>query len=151
MRTFDTIEIATDPAAVYRAAAEILHWPAILPHYRWVKILAEKNDGALVEMAARRGWIPVRWTALQRCEAGGREIHYLHTGGATRGMQVVWELVPTEIGTQVTIIHDLTLDTPVIRWWIGKLIVGQFFVHYIAGRTLRAMKRHLEEEICGEQ
>jgi len=150
MRTVDTIEIAADPDAVYRAAQQIERWPAILPHYRWVKLLGTEAEGVRVEMAAKRGWIPVRWEAIQRCEEMQRRIHYRHTGGATRGMRVVWEINPAESGTRVTLIHDLTLETPVVRWWIGKMIVGHFFVHYIATRTLRVMKRLLEEQACAE-
>lgn len=150
MRTVDTIDIAADPSAVYRVAQEIERWPIILPHYRWVKLLGAEAEGVRVEMAAKRGWIPVRWEAIQRCEETQRRIHYRHTGGATRGMQVVWEIDPAERGTRVTLIHDLTLETPVVRWWIGKLIVGHFFVHHIATRTLRVMKRLLEEKACAE-
>lgn len=146
MRTIDTINIAADPVAVYRTAADIQQWPVILPHYRWVKPLAELTDGILVEMAAKRGWIPVRWEAVQRCDDAGLRIHYRHTGGATKGMSVVWEIEATTTGTHVTLIHDVTLDTPLIRSWIGKMIVGHYFVHYIASRTLRVMKEHLEEE-----
>lgn len=151
MRTIDIIDIAVDPAAVYRTAAEIQRWPAILPHYRWVKILGEQTGGILVEMAAKRGWIPVRWEAVQRCDAVRHRIYYRHTGGATKGMEVFWEIDLTTTGTRVTLIHDVTLDTPLIRSWIGKKIVGHYFVHYIANRTLRVMKEYLEEGACAEQ
>ncbi|HEX2949038.1 MAG TPA: SRPBCC family protein [Armatimonadota bacterium] len=152
MQTVDTIEISADPAVVYRTASDILHWPDILPHYRWVKVLIEQSNGSLVEMAAQRGWIPVRWTAVQRCDAEKRRIHYRHIGGATKGMGVRWELTPTATGTHVELIHELTLDTPIIRSWIGKIIVGRYFVHYIASRTLHVMKYYLEEERpCVEQ
>ncbi|HEY3417620.1 MAG TPA: SRPBCC family protein, partial [Armatimonadota bacterium] len=137
---------------VYQAARDIRRWPAILPHYRWVKILGEQAEGTLVEMAAKRGWIPVCWTAVQWCEADQRHIHYRHTGGATQGMQVVWEIAPSAAGTRVMLIHDLTLDTPIVRSWIGKMIVGHFFVHHIACRTLNVMKQLLEKEnACVEQ
>jgi len=152
MHTIDTIDIAVDPAVAYRFAAEILRWPAILPHYRWVKILGEQPDGILVQMAAKRGWIPVRWEALQRCDARRRRIHYRHTGGATKGMDVVWEFEATAMGTHVTLIHDVTLDTPIVRSRIGVMIVGHYFVHYIASRTLCVMKAYLEKEkVCAEQ
>lgn len=151
MQTIDHIDIAVEPAVVYRAAADILQWPTILPHYRWVSILSEQENGVLVVMAAKRGWIPVEWTALQLCDDIERRIHYRHTGGATRGMKVVWEINATSTGTHVTLIHDLTLEKPLIRSWLGKIIVGQYFVHYIASRTLSVMKAYLEEETCVEQ
>jgi len=150
MRTIDTIEIAADPDAVYRAARETERWPDMLPHYRWVKVMGMETEGQRMEMAARRGWIPVRWVAVQRCVEEDRRIHYRHVGGPTRGMRVVWEIDPVEHGTRVTLIHELALQTPVVRSWIGKLIVGHFFVHDIATRTLRVMKRLLEEKACAE-
>ena len=146
MQTIVTIDIAADPTAVYLLAGDIRHWPAFLPHYRWVTVLAEQADGTLVEMAAKRGWIPVRWQAVQSCDAAHRRICYRHTGGPTRGMRVVWEMLPTDAGTHVRLIHDLTLEHPLVRGWLGQRIVGQFFVRYIAGRTLRTMKTHLEKE-----
>ncbi len=144
MRTVDQIDIARDPAVVYRIAADVRLWPAILPHYRWVTMLRVQDDGTLVEMAAKRGWIPVRWSALQRCDAQGCRIRYRHTAGATKGMDVVWEIDATATGTHVTLIHELTLDTPLLRCWLGKKIIGHYFVHYIASRTLRVMKAYLE-------
>ena len=151
MITRDEIIIRADPEAIYRAAAEILQWPRLLPHYRRVRVLEHGDDGLRVEMAARRGWIPVSWIAVQRCAPDRFLVEYRHIGGATRGMGVVWQISPAAGGTRVVIVHDLTLDTPIVRTWLGKLIIGHGFVHYIAGRTLRALKKHLEEATCAGQ
>ena len=145
MTTNDEIIIMASPDAIFRVAADVRQWPKILPHYRRVKVLAKGEDSLHVEMAARRGWIPVSWTAVQRCDPAGRQIHYRHTGGLTKGMTVVWEITPLSEGSRVVITHDLTLETPIVRTWPGQLVVAYGFVHYIASRTLRIMKRHLEQ------
>jgi ribosome-associated toxin RatA of RatAB toxin-antitoxin module len=151
MQTVDEIIIRAEPEAVYRAAADILEWPRLLPHYRRVKALAHVADGLQVEMAAWRGWIPVRWTAVQRLDPTRRRVYYRHTGGATRGMMVMWEITPVAGGARVVIVHELALEVPLVRTRLGKSIVGHGFVHHIAGRTLRALKKHLEGTACAEQ
>jgi len=51
MRTVDRIRVHAPFARVFSVASSVTRWPAILPHYRWVRVL----DGGLVEMA----WDPV--------------------------------------------------------------------------------------------
>ena len=152
MRTIDSIDINVDPTLAFRFARDIRNWPVLLPHYRWVHVLEEQGDFAVVVMAAKRGWIPVQWKAIQHWDTSLSHIYYQHIEGATRGMRVIWEIESQGTGTHINLIHDLTLDTPVIRSWIGKLIVGHYFVHYIASRTLQVMKGLLEKESsCVEQ
>ena len=153
-RTVDRITIHADPDAIFQAAANIERWPEILPHYRWVTVQDKQSDKCIVEMAARRGWIPVKWTSIQWLEAGKRRVYYQHTGGATRGMYVEWHIEPKREAVRVTIIHDLTLEVPIVRTKLGKWIVKNFFIKHIAGQTLRRIKETLEtggKTECGVQ
>ena len=143
-RTVDQIFVRADPDTVFRLAADVDRWPVILPHYRWVKQLGEQEDQRLVEMAARRGWIPVKWTSLQRVSEAGRRVFYSHVGGATRGMEVEWTMQEEGDGVRVRIVHELNLEAPIVRTALGRWIVGRFFVHHIAGRTLRRIKELAE-------
>ena len=144
LRTVDTIEMLADPSAVFRAASEVENWPKILPHYRWVKVLGRRNGGRLIEMAARRWLIPVKWRAVQSLDSVKRRVYYEHTHGPTRGMEVEWSIQPAGGVVRVTIVHDLTLKTPIVRTAVGKWIVGNVFVKPIATRTLRAIKALVE-------
>jgi aromatase len=145
MRTLNTIEIDASPDKVFDLAARVENWPKILPHYRWVRLLAEQGESRSVEMAALRTIIPVKWTSVQTVDKENRRIYYEHTGGATRGMWVEWTLIPLAGGrTQATIMHDLTLRGPIVRTWIGKLITGRVFVTHIADETLKHIKRAAE-------
>lgn len=156
MQTIDHITIQADPDAIFRAAADIERWPKILPHYRWVKVLEQRGDERVVEMAARRGLIPVKWIAVQTPDPTTRRVHYLHTGGPTRGMRVEWSInrPDGDDGVRVVIVHEFCLEAPVVRSSIGKAVVDGFFVKYIAGHTLACMKQFLEDEggvACDEQ
>lgn len=150
MRTVDEITIKAEPDAVLCAAAEVENWPKILPHYRWVKVLKRQGDALEVEMAAKRGWIPVKWAAIQMVNNSNRRIYYKHIEGATRGMQVEWSIEPGESDVNVKIIHDLYLKQPVVKSWIGRWIVANFFIKHIAGKTLSHMKTYLESGGSGE-
>ena len=50
---------------IVELAADVERWPEILPHYRWVTLLEGGGDRKVVEMAARRSRIPLRWRAVQ--------------------------------------------------------------------------------------
>lgn len=129
---------------VFAKAADVQRWPEFLPHYRWVKVLEPREDGVIVEMAARRGWWPVRWTALLQPHPQERRIYFGHLKGPARGMKVYWELEEVDGGTDVTIHHELSLIVPLIRTAWGKWVVSEFFIRPIAKKTLNAMKQVLE-------
>jgi len=146
VRTIDRSHIRAPLESVYAAASEVERWPAILPHYRWVRRL----DGNLVEMAAWRPFGPLRyptwWVSEMTLDRAAGEIRYRHIRGITRGMKVVWRLVEGEGGVDVEIVH--TWDGP--RWpLIGRvaadLVIGPVFVHGIASRTLAGIKRVVED------
>jgi len=150
MRTVDRIRVHAPFARVFAAASSVTRWPAILPHYRWVRML----EGGLVEMAAWRPFgpfikYPTWWVSEMTVDRPAGEIRYRHVRGITREMQVVWRLV--EIGggsvgdVEIEIVH--TWDGP--RWpLVGRLaanlVIGPVFIHGIASRTLAGIKRAAE-------
>jgi ribosome-associated toxin RatA of RatAB toxin-antitoxin module len=126
------------------SAARIERWPQFLPHYRWIKVLEAAPGGRIVEMATRRGVIPVKWTSVQRWDSERREVYYDHIVGPTRGMHVRWEIVPREDEALVRLIHELHLEVPIVNSPPGRLITSRFFIAHIAGQTLWHMKRFVE-------
>lgn len=136
-----SVDVAAPAGTIYELAQDVAAWPSILPHYRWVKVLRENGREREVEMAALRDWIPVRWTALQTLDPVTPRIGFKHLSGWTKGMTVAWTFEPCPAGTRVTIVHDLDeAASAVTRGWIGRHIVGDFFIQAIAGRTLARMK-----------
>jgi len=141
-----SVDVAAPVQRIYELAQDVAAWPAILPHYRWVKVLRENGREREVEMAARRDWIPVRWTALQTLDPSTPRIEFKHLSGWTKGMSVAWTFAPCAGGTRVTIAHDLDEHVrPMLRGWFGHRVVGDFFIQSIAGRTLARMKQLAEE------
>jgi hypothetical protein len=151
MRTVDRIRVHAPFDTVFAAASTVARWPAILPHYRWVRLL----DGGLVEMAAWRPFgggllkYPTWWVSQMTIDRPAGEIRYRHVRGITRGMQVAWRLAEVGGGlgggVDVEIVH--TWDGP--SWpLVGKLaanlVIGPVFVHGIASRTLAGIKRAAE-------
>ncbi len=151
MRTVDRVRIHAPFARVFAAASSVTRWPAILPHYRWVRIL---NDG-LVEMAAWRPFArglfkyPAWWVSEMTIDRPAGEIRYRHVRGITRGMQVAWRLV--EVGAD----SDDDVDVEIVHTWDGpawpligrlaaSLVIGPGFIHGIASRTLAGIKRASE-------
>jgi ribosome-associated toxin RatA of RatAB toxin-antitoxin module len=149
MRTVDRVRIHAPVERVFRSAKDVEQWPAILPHYRWVRVLERRANEALVEMAAWRPFgrlkYPTWWVSEMWVDQDSAAVHYRHVQGITTGMDVVWRLHPTPEGTDVTIVHEW--DGP--RWpLIGPLaaswVIGPVFIHGIASRTLEGIKRQIE-------
>lgn len=134
MEMRNEIVINASPARIFAFASDTEHWPEYLPHYRFVRVLERNADRQIVEMAARRSGIPVRWRAEQRNDPQRPSIHFHHLGSWTKGMEVEWRFEPVAGGTRVSIDHRLPLRFP-MDW-----IVGKFFIDHIATRTLRRMK-----------
>ena len=133
----------------------IERWPQILSHYRWVRILERRPDGALVEMAAWRPfggglarW-PTWWVSEMTVDTASHAIRYRHVRGVTAGMDVRWVLRetdgPARRTVEITLTHDWTGPTwPVVGGLAAALVIGPVFVHGIASRTLAGIKRHVE-------
>ena len=166
MRTIDERRIAASPELVFDAAADVERWPAILSHYRWVRVRergmagAERRGGsgggsgggggkeadgdggyAIVEMAAWRPFGPLNyptwWVSEMRIDRAARRIRYRHVEGITRGMHVEWRVEPAGAGADVTIVHEWDGPPwPIIGRPAADWVIGPVFVHGIASRTL---------------
>ena len=131
-----------DPRKIFEFAAAVQDWPRILPHYRWVRVVAsEGKDVRTVDMAARRDVvgriaIPLRWTAIQRVYPAEMRIEFEHVAGITRGMRVTWTISP--IGDSMALVKIRHVFVP--RWPVPDLlvraVVGEYFVNGVAQRTL---------------
>jgi len=147
MRTANTVEMRGDLEHIVALASDIERWPEILPHYRWVTLLSGGGDRKVVEMAARRGRIPVKWRAIQEIDRGGHTpiIRFTHIGGVTKGMNVAWTFQPNHEAVRVTIDHDFTPPWPIVGGPIADRIIGPHFVEAIAGKTLATIKGIVED------
>ncbi len=149
MHTVDQIAIRAPIDRVFQVASQVERWPAILPHYRWVRVLQGTEDGALVEMAAWRPFgvfrYPTWWVSEMTVDRRAREIRYRHLRGITRRMDVVWRLVEQPGGVNVTIVHDWAGPRwPLVGPLAARLVIGPVFIHGIASRTLAGIKRFAE-------
>src|SRR5438128_1453554 len=152
-----------DPRKVFELAAAVEDWPSILPHYRWVRVLASEapptttldmaarpnvtldmaaRPNVTLDMAARRDvigriGIPLRWTAVQRVDPVEMRIDFEHVAGITRGMRVTWTISP--LGDSTVLVRIRHVFTP--RWPVPDrlvhAVVGEYFVTGVARRTLR--------------
>ena len=148
MHTETAIDIAAPLERIVALAADIERWPEILPHYRWVTLLEGGGDRKVVEMAARRGRIPVRWRAVQEIDRGGETpvIAYRHIWGVTEGMDVAWRFEETAAAVHVTISHRFRPPWPLVGTAVADRVIGPQFIDAIAGRTLRSIKAIAEWE-----
>lgn len=149
MRTVDATLIAAPPSRVFAAARDVERWPAILPHYRWVRFVERQADGGVVEMAAWRPFGALRWptwwVSEMTVDQPAATIRYRHVRGITRGMDVVWQITPANGGTAVEIVHEWDgPGWPLIGAPAASLVIGPVFIHGIASRTLAGIKRHSE-------
>ncbi len=147
MQTENRVEMAGDLDRIVALAADVERWPVILPHYRQVTLLAGGGDQKTVEMAARRGRIPVRWLAVQTIERTGSTpiIRYRHIGGVTKGMAVAWTFAPGPDAVSVRIDHDFAPPWPLVGRPVADRIIGPHFVAAIAGQTLATIKAIVED------
>jgi uncharacterized membrane protein len=141
----NTTQVEADVERIFALGADVARWPALLPHYRSVRVLRRVGGRAWLDMAARRGIIPVCWQAVQEVFPAAYLITYRHVGGLTRGMRVVWQFAPADGRVEVTIRHEFAPPWPVLGGWPAQLIVGRFFVQHIAAQTLRVLKMHAEQ------
>ncbi len=145
MKTVNQIDIQAPARAVFDLAQDVARWPSFLAHYRWVKVLQERAGFRLVEMAAKRNRLPCWWQSEQRRYPGALKVHYRHTRGWTKGMEVWWILKKRgPRACRVLLTHDLRDPPDPLRRWFYQTVVGDFFVHYIADQTLAGLKRRAE-------
>jgi ribosome-associated toxin RatA of RatAB toxin-antitoxin module len=147
MITSNTITIRAPLEAIFSAASDLERWPDFLSHYRYNRFLSKMPWGGIVKMSAVRTIIPTTWVSIYRIDTEKRQLHFEHIRSAlnaTKGMIVVWHFNETPEGVHVEITHDLELRWPLIGGFVGKYIVGLFFIHHIATRTLAGLKRKVE-------
>jgi uncharacterized membrane protein len=148
MKTSNEISIEAPWGRVFEAAAQVEDWPRLLAHYRWVKVLSGRGTKRVVDMAASRDGFPCRWTSDQVLDRRKKTIYYLHIRSVwTRGMQVWWVLKPRGARrTEILLLHEMPDPSFAPYRWFLQHIVGDQFVHNIAGKTLAGLKRHLEAQ-----
>ena len=143
MHTGNSITIQAPMMEIFETAANLELWPKILPHYRYIHYLERGLDRNLVVMAAVRSGIPISWTSEQVIDREKIEIHFHHLKAWTKGMRVVWSFKETPSGVLVEIMHELQFRNRALAP-IAEPIIGNFFIHHIAGKTLRRLKAYLE-------
>jgi hypothetical protein len=155
VRTVDEIVVRAPLDACFQAGADVERWPARLPHYRWVRF--QRRDGfgqGRVEMAARRPFgplsYPVWWVSEMTVDADRPAVRYRHVAGVTTGMDVEWTFADLGDGsTGITIVHEWDdgphwpVPSP-LRRAVADRVIGPVFIHHVAARTLRGIRRHLE-------
>lgn len=149
MRTVDRLVMRAPVSRVFAAASDVERWPALLSHYRWVRMLERRSDGGVVEMAAFRPFGPLNyptwWVSEMEIDRATPAVRYRHVRGITTGMDVEWRLVPQGDATEVTIVHRWDGPRwPLIRRPAAEWVIGPVFVHGIAARTLAGIGRAVE-------
>ena len=150
MRTVDRRRMRAPLRRVFDAAADVERWPALLAHYRWVRVLERTGDAAVVEMAAWRPFgilrYPTWWVSEMEIDRQAPAVRYRHVRGITTGMDVEWSFADCgREGTDVTIVHEWRGPAwPLIRRPAAEWVIGPVFVHAIAARTLAGLGRWVE-------
>lgn len=143
MHKGNSIIMRASRQTIFETAANLELWPRILPHYRYIRYLERSPERNVVVMAATRSGIPISWTSEQLIDREQLEVRFHHLKAWTKGMRVVWTFKETPAGVLVEILHDLRFRAPLLAP-IMEPIVGGFFIHHIANKTLRCMKSYLE-------
>jgi ribosome-associated toxin RatA of RatAB toxin-antitoxin module len=144
VRTENSILIKAPLEKIFETTSNLLLWPKVLPHYRWIRVLKTGDNGLIVEMAARRGWLPIQWTSRFQVDPTAHELHFEHLKAFTRGMRVLWTYTPTPEGVRITISHELNRVSPFGRWF-AHCVLSEMFIRPVATRTLSHFKQYLEQ------
>jgi len=145
MHKTNSIIMRAPRMTIFETAANLELWPRILPHYRYIRYLERTPNRNLVVMAARRGPLPISWTSEQIIDRERVEVRFHHLKAFTKGMDVVWTFEDTADGVRVEILHDLRFRVRALAP-LAEPIIGNFFIHPVASRTLRCMKQYLESK-----
>ena len=156
MKTGNHISIHAPYNRVFELGANVEDWARILPHYRYVRVLARNGADRTVQMSAMRDFIPVTWSAVETVVTGSPQkpgrIEFRHIKGLVRGMYVEWNFKVEGDRVVVTITHDLErppFPTRLLGAKLTEIIVGKGFIGYIANKTLRRVKQLAEAENTG--
>jgi ribosome-associated toxin RatA of RatAB toxin-antitoxin module len=143
MHKANSIVMRAPKMSIFETAANLELWPQILPHYRYIRYLERSAGRNVVVMAATRSGIPVTWTSEQIIDREKLEVRFHHLKAWTKGMRVVWTFQETPDGVLVEISHDMNFRIPVLAPMVDP-IIGDFFIHNVASKTLRCMKDYVE-------
>jgi ribosome-associated toxin RatA of RatAB toxin-antitoxin module len=159
MRTVDEAIVRAPVREIFEIAADVERWPALLPHYRYVRFREGNRTSGVVEMSANRPFGPINWPTwwLSRMEvredaSGSRPtIRFRHIGGITTHMDVEWTFTPVPGGTHVSVVHLWDGPAwPLIRTVAARAVIGPVFVHGIASRTVAGLARAAEQRQTSE-
>ena len=149
MHTDSSLLIHAPMDRIYQMTSDLIRWPAFLPHYRWVRWVEGGPDEGIVEMAAMRGAIPIKWVSEFRREGGTPghppSLWFRHLSTFTKGMEVRWIYEHSPEGVLVRIDHELEFRWPLLAP-IANPIIGDFMIGWVAPRTLSTFKKLLEVE-----
>jgi aromatase len=143
MQKTNSIVMRAPKTVIFETAANLELWPTMLPHYRYIRFLERGPDRNIVIMAAKRSGIPISWMSEQIIDRDRFEIRFHHLRAWTKGMRVVWTFSETPAGVEVAISHDLRFRIRALAP-IVDLVIGDFFIHNIANKTLHCMKGYVE-------
>lgn len=151
MTIVDEHLVHAPPDICFQVAADVEHWPAILPHYRWVRFHRKQGFGnGIVEMAAWRTFgaglkYPTWWVSEMRAAPNEPAVYYKHVDGITRGMDVKWELNARGDDTFIRLYHTWAGPAwPLISGMAAHFVILPHFVSAIAQRTLAGVARAAE-------
>lgn len=157
MQTLDARLVRAPVSAIFELARRVEHWPAYLPHYRFVRFRERFDvvDGVpsrgVVEMSANRpfgrlGW-PTWWTSEMIVDFQTPSIRFFHIAGVTRGMDVEWQFTPAGNAARVGILHVWSGPAiPLFGTLAATAVIGPVFVHGIASRTLEGLASVAEQQ-----
>lgn len=157
MQTLDRRTVRAPLRTIFDIARRVEHWPAHLPHYRFVRFHERFDvvDGipsrGIVEMSAYRpfgpfGW-PTWWKSEMVVDFQKPSIRFFHVGGVTKGMDVEWSFTPAGDNTEVEIRHVWSgPSVPLVGIVAATIVIGPVFVHGIAARTLEGLAAIAERE-----
>jgi len=143
MHKANSITMHAPKTLIFETAANLELWPEILPHYRYIRYLERGPNRNIVMMAATRSGIPISWTSEQIIDRERLEVRFHHLKAFTKGMRVTWRFQDAPGGVLVEIEHDLAFLVNFLAP-IADKIIGDFFIHHIANKTLRDMKAYVE-------
>jgi len=140
VRSTASIWVQAPPREVYELVSDLSRWAERLPHYRYVRILDQRNGVTRASMSARRGRWPVFWEAVQTLDPATPAIHFHHARGVTRGMDVVWTFLPERDGTRAQVDHQLDLRVPIVGPWLAERVIAREFIEPIVAKTLACFR-----------
>jgi ribosome-associated toxin RatA of RatAB toxin-antitoxin module len=148
MHTVDEAFVRAPVPLMFEIVRDVERWPALLPHYRWVRFHEHSLDGGgVVEMAANRPFGQFNWATwwlseMQVISGAAPAIRFRHIGGITTGMEVEWALEARDGGTFVRLVHSWNGPRlPLIGALAATTVIGPVFVHGIAARTIAGLGR----------